>query len=756
MKRLYSILPGCGLLLLLFTGCSPDKGSELEAGQLLRSSATFQTADYHFPGADSLDQPAITVQGEDIVLDFSGITLDGAAETDMPDQFKGLGILVKDSRNVTIKNLSVRGYKVGLMAVHVDSLKLIDCDFSYNYRPRLASKRERESLADWLSYHQNDQDEWLRYGAGIYLKDCTHPVVKGVTITQNQNALLMTGTTEGLIYNNFFSFNSGLGVGLYRSSGNRVMHNRLDWNVRGYSHEIYQRGQDSAGILCYEQSNNNTFAFNSATHSGDGFFLWPGQSTIDSGAGGCNDNLIYANNFSYAPANGIEVTFSSNKLIGNELKECRYGVWGGYSWKTLMLGNTIENCDFGIAVENGQDNTISHNNLKFDKVGIQLFERPHQPDEWGYSRVKDVSSRNYQIAGNLFFAVNNPFYISGTDHVAIADSNQVHEARALLTGREPNEDLTFNNNDFYMVYGDGNPVKLPETNRFNPPPDNPRWKALEDRFIGPAMAGLDLPKPLPDGMDASLSEDQMVGRKFILMNEWGPYNFKYPSIWLRSTERGEYTFLVLGPHGNWKAVGGQGVAGINPKTGNFPATIRVKRDPDATVIALDLEFIGDAFTDQFGKVNPKGKVFPIRFNRVETAEYWEAHFYNYDENTDPIQHYDAFKALKNQPPQAVKNLGVLTFNWANAPDSNMKSDRYGTFASTTFPIEKGNYRFTVTSDDGVRVFLDGKLILDHWSVHEAAVDIVEVPIEGGEHTLEVEHFNQDGGATLDLYIEKAG
>jgi hypothetical protein len=35
------------------------------------------------------------------------------------------------------------------------------------------------------------------------------------------------------------------------------MHNRLDWNVRGYSHGIYARGQDSAGILCYEQSNDN-------------------------------------------------------------------------------------------------------------------------------------------------------------------------------------------------------------------------------------------------------------------------------------------------------------------------------------------------------------------------------------------------------------------------------------------------------------------------------------------------------------------
>ena len=32
------------------------------------------------------------------------------------------------------------------------------------------------------------------------------------------------------------------------------MHNRVDWCVRGYSHTFYNRGQDSAGILIYEQS----------------------------------------------------------------------------------------------------------------------------------------------------------------------------------------------------------------------------------------------------------------------------------------------------------------------------------------------------------------------------------------------------------------------------------------------------------------------------------------------------------------------
>ena len=41
------------------------------------------------------------------------------------------------------------------------------------------------------------------------------------------------------------------------------MHNRFDWCVRGYSHGVYNRGQDSAAILIYEQSCRNTIAYNS-------------------------------------------------------------------------------------------------------------------------------------------------------------------------------------------------------------------------------------------------------------------------------------------------------------------------------------------------------------------------------------------------------------------------------------------------------------------------------------------------------------
>ena len=94
------------------------------------------------------------------------------------------------------------------------------------------------------------------------------------------------------IWNNVIEFNSGVGIGLYRSSDNRILHNHASYNVRGYSDGFYRRGQDSADLLLYEQSSRNVVAYNSMTHGGDGLFLWAGQSTMDTGDGGANDNLF--------------------------------------------------------------------------------------------------------------------------------------------------------------------------------------------------------------------------------------------------------------------------------------------------------------------------------------------------------------------------------------------------------------------------------------------------------------------------------
>ncbi|MCB9298513.1 MAG: right-handed parallel beta-helix repeat-containing protein [Lewinellaceae bacterium] len=725
----------------------------LRAGLAIHSNATITPGIYEIPGKDSLSPPLITIEGDGITVDFNGAEMRGVPDGRLPNSFTGLAVLVRNSKKVTIRNLRASGYKVALMAENVDSLLLEHCDFSYNYRQRLHSTREREDPADWLSYHGNEADEWLRYGAAVYLKGCSHATVRHLTVTGGQNGLMLTGCDNGLFYNNTIQFNSGVGIGLYRSSGNKVMHNRLDWNVRGYSHGFYSRGQDSAGILCYEQSSNNTFAFNSATHSGDGFFLWAGQSTMDTGEGGCNDNIIFGNDFSHAPTNGIEVTFSRNILANNRLEDCNYGVWGGYSFGTLITGNTIRENRYGIAIEHGQDNAIVRNYFAGDSIGVKLWERSRQPEDWGFSRAKNVDSRNYEIQHNYFVDVKIPLLIAGTDNVAINDDNQFYNFERLLIAEKPNRQFYLVKNDVCQPDNWGDAVSFKNKNRLSEPPlpeELKEWPKLA-RELAP-VEGFE-PQPIPGGMDAMLPEGHPRGRSFILVDEWGPYDFRRPSIWLRDIQDSLYTFLLLGPQGNWRLNGGQGFAEVNPKTGSFPATITARRDSAGEELKLALEFIGEESTGQFGEKWKRGATVPFSFYRFEKELDWDVRFYEYNESTHPLSNYEAFRQLKDKKPEAEEQVKELAYAWWDKPAPGIDADQFATFASASFDITPGKYKVAITSDDGLRFYADGQLVIGHWDIHEPATDEAVLELSG-RHTFEIEHFDAGGFATLSFFMQR--
>lgn len=745
---------------------------ELHAGMVIAKSCRIKAKTYTIAAEADIKpgevyRPLITIAGDNIEVDFQQAELHSPLDPTRPDHFIGLAIEVKGN-NVAIKNARVRGYKVALLAHHSAGLTIGNCDFSYNYRPRLRSSREREDFSDWLSYHQNDHNEWLRYGAGIYLDSCPNATVRQCRITGNQNALLMTRCNNGLFYNNNFSFNSGVGIGLYRSSRNRVMHNRLDWNVRGYSHGIYQRGQDSAAILCYEQSSNNTFAFNSATHSGDGFFLWAGQTTMDTGEGGCNDNLIFGNNFSYAATNGVEATFSRNRIQGNLIRECTYGIWGGYSYETHIFGNLITNCQTGVAIEHGQANTVRLNLFESDSIAIHLWARDQQPSGWGYAQKRDVRSRDAVIDRNAFVRCAIPLKIAASQNIAVNGENLFSGFQTLLETPKPNEGLKFLRNDLYgshdqieRLWQHPDLSALRKLNFSHPEqqPLNP-YKPLEIQ-----QWEIDEPDSLPGGDNTALPFNQPVGRHYIFVGEWGPYDFQRPYAVINSVleiPRGgrAYTLRLLGPPGSWKVSQQHGLAFLDKTSGTLPGYLNLSSSSETNDedFHLEFEYIGQQdFIDAFGQTVAAGQPYRFVFERYRKKINWQVQFFNLTDDTE----WDAL--LKRTPeapplsetlnlkPVAEKNTDDLYFAWWGSPAQGVQADRFATSATATVTLPAGRYRLELTSDDGVRLYVDGHCAIDRWNVHEPTADEVEVEL-GGEHQLRIEHFDASGFSTLDFRI----
>jgi hypothetical protein len=67
-------------------------------------------------------------------------------------------------------------------------------------------------------------------------------------------------------------------------------------------------------------------------------------------------------------------------------------------------------------------------------------------------------------------------------------------------------------------------------------------------------------------------------------------------------------------------------------------------------------------------------------------------------------------------------------------------------------LPPGEYTLRTISDDGIIVWVDGKLMIHNWQQHESAVDYA--PLTGGHHELRVEYYQADGWYELRVDILK--
>jgi parallel beta-helix repeat protein len=686
------------------------------AGMVIDHSVRVRPGTYRLASV-GLDAPALTIRGTDVTVDLTGVTLEGGDPLADPDGYTGAGVVVDAASAVTVRGATIRGYKVAILARRSPHLHLTGNDLSYNWKPRLWSGIEHESLVDWLDYHDNEHDEWLRYGAAIYLAACDDAQIDHNRAVQEQNGLLVTRSARLKVWNNTFSWMSGLGMGLYRTTDSVIEGNQFDWDVRGYSHGFYNRGQDSAALLMYEQSSGNTVAYNSATHGGDGLFLWAGQSTMDTGQGGANDNLFDANDFSHAVANGIEATFSRNRFTRNRLDDCWHGVWAGYSYDSAFIGNELSNNGDGLAIEHGQNITIADNRFSGDDTGIRLWANPNVDPSWGYGKVRDVRSRDYVITGNTFTREKTAINVQQTNGVR-ADGNQYMGVGTPL------------------VTGAGVQGLI-----FEPP-----------GAATPATSA-SAASPLP-GVAARLPDASDRRRDDIIVDEWGPYDFLSPKLWPagRPGDR-PLRLRVLGPPGTWTLASIRGGTAAAQR-GRVPGELTITPSGSGTDVAVTLTYRGKAVVTPRGVHDAADEPVAFSYSQVDPAIDWAVRYWALTPAADPVTAPQAFAAALKTVPVLTERLRHLDIETSGRLRPQLPHDHVALRAEGTVTLPTGRFELSVISDDGVRVWIDDRLAVDHWSVHESAVD--QVPIAPGRHRLRVEYFQATGWAELQLRFRRIG
>lgn len=704
-------------LILVVLGLSPTPSVStqdvgLTPGMVITTNTRVKPGTYRLPGRDGA--AAITVRGSNITVDMTGVVIEGGEPFADPDGYSGTGIEIDGGDHVTLKGATVRGYKTAILARKSPFLHLTGNDLSYNWKQRLWSGIEKESLVDWMSYHNNEKDEWLRFGAAIYLSECDDAEIDHNRAIQGQNGLMITRSARLKIWNNTFSFLSSVGLGMYRTTDSLVAHNKLDYAVRGYSHGFYYRGQDSTGILMYEQSSRNTFHHNSATHGGDGLFLWAGQSTMDTGQGGANDNHFESNDFSHAVANGIEATFSRNTFLNNRIDDCWHGVWGGYSYDTQFVGNTFAGNDEAIAIEHGQNIAITANSFTNNKIGIRLWANATQDPNWGYPKTRDTRSRDIIIRENGFKGGEVALDVIRTEGLRVRGNS-------------------FDGYQTVLKLGPAVPtVDLGER---------------EGRYVVSPQR-----EPLPNGMNAIIPEGTPRGRSTIIVDEWGPYDYKSPKVWPvgKATDR-PLKLRVLGPKGSWKLLSARGGAS-SAKTGVTGDTIVVTPTSGNTDLRLEFEYTGEDVVDPRGRRTPSGQPHRFVYELFEPAIAWKTQWWTWPENADPLKAPDAFAARLRETPTLSATVPRFDLISGRTLVEGLPNDRLALRAEGEVRLPPGDYELITITDDGIRVWVDDTLVLERWDIHGSTID--RIPLTGGRHRIRLAYFESTGWAELKVTVRR--
>lgn len=435
------MLLGFGMLLIVMLGNNRSYAQEqppalpslkLSGRMTITHSTRIEPGEYRVDVPEG--QAVIEIAADDVVLDMTGVTLESTAE--QPWERVGIGIHAKGYSHISILGGAIHGYRFNIMLEggtgSASEAQVVGTDVSGSRAQRLLSTLTHSDDRDWVDIF--DLDAWESYGAGLYLKSLSGAWIKNLVAHDAQNGIMLAHTVHATVEQCDLSRNSGWGIALYGSSGNDLLKNQADNDVRCES-AAYSRGCDSAGILLMEGSNRNRIIGNSFTHSGDGFFL----SKSPTGAAS-EGNYVAFNDGSYSPHNSFEAVFTrANQFYHNLADHSDYGFWVSFSRDSAILDNHIEGSKRdGIAVEHGEGNLFARNLIRASgAAGIHLFQSGSAPDP----------SRNYALLQNSLEKNRVGILVNRTEDVTITDNTFADEALGIKVEAGSRE-VRLHNNHF--------------------------------------------------------------------------------------------------------------------------------------------------------------------------------------------------------------------------------------------------------------------------------------------------------------------
>jgi hypothetical protein len=108
---------------------------------------------------------------------------------------------------------------------------------------------------------------------------------------------------------------------------------------------------------------------------------------------------------------------------------------------------------------------------------------------------------------------------------------------------------------------------------------------------------------------------------------------------------------------------------------------------------------------------------------------------------------------------ALERTEVVNFEWPDVPGPGVNANQFSVrWTGTVEAPSTGTYRFQTRSNDGVRLWVNGSLVIDHWTSHattsdsSAAISLVK----DQRYSVTLEMYDNSGTAVAKLLWLRPG
>jgi glucose/arabinose dehydrogenase len=109
------------------------------------------------------------------------------------------------------------------------------------------------------------------------------------------------------------------------------------------------------------------------------------------------------------------------------------------------------------------------------------------------------------------------------------------------------------------------------------------------------------------------------------------------------------------------------------------------------------------------------------------------------------------------PPAVVRCQGAIDHDWGSgAPTPGVAVDHFSVRWTGRIPMPGGTHRFSATTEDGLRLRINGTLHVDRWVDGPLATSTRDVRLNDGHHTVVMETYHRTGAARARLASARLG